>query len=54
MNKLSSVGHTFVAAILVGGFVSTVALSSQFEGLVEMQCGSEGCGVVIDGRSVSP
>jgi hypothetical protein len=39
-----------VACILVGS-VAMSAMLMRYPGLIEMQCGTEGCRIVIDGRS---
>ena len=40
-----------VAALLVVGGITVAAMFSGYTGLIELQCSSEGCRVVIDSRS---
>lgn len=39
-----------VTALIVVGVIATGAMTSRYAGLIELQCGSEGCKAVIDGR----
>lgn len=40
-----------IAALLVVGGIAVTAMFSGYTGLIELQCSSDGCRVVIDSRS---
>ena len=48
-------GFTFnqiaVTALIVAGAIAVATIVTGHSGLVELRCGSEGCQMVIDGRS---
>lgn len=46
-----SLNQIAVAALVVVGLVTIGAIFARYPGLIDMQCGSSGCRIVIDGRS---
>ena len=40
-----------IAALAVVGAIGVAAMFSDYAGLIEFQCSTDGCRVVIDGRS---
>ena len=46
-----TVNHIAILAVLSVGIVILSAVFSKYPGLIELQCNSDGCHVVIDGRS---
>ncbi|MFG6100543.1 hypothetical protein SPB21_35220 [Leptothoe sp. ISB3NOV94-8A] len=46
-----TVNHIAIIAVASVGIVILSAVFSKYPGLIELQCNSDGCHVVIDGRS---
>lgn len=40
-----------VTALIIVGVIVIGAMTSRYAGLIELQCGAEGCKAVIDGRT---
>lgn len=46
-----TVNHIAILAVVSVGIVILSAVFSKYPGLIELQCNSDGCHIVIDGRS---
>lgn len=51
MKLTSKLNQAVVVAFVVTGLVAIGAILLEFPGLIDMQCSSNGCRVIIDGRS---
>ncbi|MEM9006229.1 MAG: hypothetical protein AAGE59_22215 [Cyanobacteria bacterium P01_F01_bin.86] len=40
-----------ITALIVVGVIAVAGMFSDFPGIIELQCGSDGCRFVIDARS---
>ena len=50
MNKKFNLFHVLAIAIVTVGAIAGTAVLSGFPGVIQFQCGSEGCGGLYDGR----
>ena len=50
MKLQNTVSQTFAIAAFVVGVISLTAVASKYPGFIELQCNTQGCRVVIDGR----
>lgn len=50
MKIQNTLNKTFVLALAVAFVIILTAIFSHYPGLIELQCSTQGCGVVIDGR----
>ena len=50
MKIQNAVNKTFALALIAVSVIVLTAIFSHYPGLIELQCSTQGCGVVIDGR----
>lgn len=51
MKSRFGLNQIVIAALIVVGVIAVTGMFSGFSGFIELQCSSNGCRFVIDGRS---
>ena len=50
MKVVFTLNRVLIAALIVAGLISMGAIFARYPGLIQIQCSTEGCELIIDGR----